>query len=149
MARYEIRDIMVQTYLLLIFTTGVMLSGCGGVQPTVGGTAGTLSIGDELLSDIQLTVHHVEGQETKPIGFAVTDVDGAYQLMTNGAHGPLHLGAGEYRFTLESAGAPFKKDYSDPQKTPLKVTWSGDETILTLQVPASDGGLIPAVRKRK
>jgi hypothetical protein len=115
------------------------LAGCGGVKPVTGGTIGTLRIGGELLSEIQVTVHEVEGTSMQAVGFGVTDRDGLFELVTNGAHGPLILPPGEYRFTLESAGAPVQipKEYTQPDTTPLKVSWSGGDDDLNLDVPIS------------
>jgi hypothetical protein len=113
------------------------LPGCG-VKPVAGGTTGTLRIGGELLSDIQVTVHEVEGNSAHPVGFGVTDLEGSFELVTNGAHGALWLSPGEYRCTLESAGAPvqFPKEYFNADTTPLKVTWSAGDDSLDLEVPA-------------
>ena len=113
-------------------------SGCGGVEPVTGGTTGTLHVGRELLSDIQVTIHRVEGGSTEPIGFGVTRFDGSFELMTNGAQGPLWLTPGEYRFTLESSGAPveFPKQYHQAATTPLKVSRSSAEETLDLKIPA-------------
>ncbi len=112
--------------LLALLATA--LAGCGGVKPVTGGTSGTLSFGDQLLSDIQVTVHQLDGTSFQNVGFGVTDRDGWFELVTNRAQGPLVLDAGEYRFTLESAGAPVQvpKEYSQAETTPLKVSWSGD-----------------------
>lgn len=113
------------------------LAGCGGVQPVTGGTPGTLRLGGELLCEIQVTVHRVEGGTTTPVGFGVTDLEGAFELVTNGARGPLRLEPGEYRFTFESAGAPvqFAPECAEPVTTPIKATWSSGELRLNLDVP--------------
>ena len=110
------------------------LAGCGGVKPVTGGTQGTLKVGGQLLSDIQVTVHRVDGDTIESIGFGTTDNDGVFELVTNGAKGPLWLEEGEYRFTLESAGAPvqFSPEYALPTKTPLRVSWAGSEQDLEL-----------------
>ena len=116
----------------------IVLLGCGGVKPVTGGTSGTLHVGRELLSDIQVTIHRVEGSSTEPIGFGVTGFDGSFELMTNGAQGPLWLTPGKYRFTLESSGAPveFPKQYRQAATTPLKVSRSSAEEALVLEIPA-------------
>ena len=123
------------TFAVILATT---LPGCGGPQPVTGGTPGTLRVGSELLSDFQVTIHQVEGTTTEPIGFGVTGADGSFQLVTNGAQGPLWLSAGEYRCTLESAGAPLviPKQYTQATRTPLKVTWPTGDEQLNLDVPA-------------
>lgn len=123
-------------FLLLGFVA--VLPGCGGVKPVTGGTSGILHAGDDLLSDIQVTVHEVDGSSTRPIGFGVTDREGSFELVKNGAHGALILPPGDYRFTLESAGAPgqIPKEYTQTGTTPLKVTWSAADSDLDLEVPA-------------
>lgn len=72
----------------------------------------------------------------RPIGFGVTDAAGGFELVTNGARGALWLIPGEYRFTLESAGAPvqFANDYARAETTPLRVSWSDGDGILDLEV---------------
>lgn len=114
-----------------------MLSGCGGVKPVTGGTAGVLHSGSEMLGDIQITVHQLDGGTSKPIGFGVTGSAGTFQLMTEGAKGPLHLTPGEYRCTLESIGAPvvIPKEYTQPDTTPMKINWSASNLKLDLDIP--------------
>lgn len=114
-----------------------VLPGCGGVQPVTGGTRGVLHAGADTFSDMQVTVHQIEGGDMHPIGFAVTRSGGTFELVSNDAEGPLTLTAGEYRCTLESAGAPlqFPKECSKAETTPLKVAWSNDDVELDLKVP--------------
>lgn len=114
------------------------LPGCGA-RPVTGGTAGVLHFGGKSTSDIQVTVHEVVGGTTQPIGFGVTLLDGSFHLVTNGARGALWLSPGEYRCTLESAGAPVKipKEYARADTTPLKVDWSTSDQSLDLEVPTS------------
>jgi len=114
------------------------LSGCGGVTPVTGGTNGVLHSGAAMLSEIQITVHQVDGDKFKPIGFAVPQSDGTFQLVAPEAKGPLRLAPGDYRFTLESVGAPvvIPKEMSKPETTPLKATWTGSEPKLDIDVPS-------------
>ena len=121
------------TLALSIATTAV-LPGCNRVHPVAGGTRGMLHLGSELTSDIQVTVHQVEGSGTRPVGFAVTSLDGSFELVLNGARGPLWLSPGEYRFTLESAGSPVQlpHEFAGPDTTPLSVVWSADDGDLDL-----------------
>jgi hypothetical protein len=114
------------------------LSGCGARQSVAGGTKGVLKVGGEAISEIQLTVHRVEGGATLPVGFAVTTTDGSFELLKTGASGALWLAPGEYRFTLESIGAPmqFPKEFGQPESTPLKATWSANDRNLMLEGPA-------------
>lgn len=116
-----------------------LLPGCEGVKPVTGGTDGVLHVGSVMLSDIQVTVHQVEGNSSKPIGFGVAGVDGSFQLALNEAKGPLTLAPGEYRCTLESVGAPvvILTEYTKPDTTPLKITWSASDRKLDLDIPPS------------
>lgn len=112
------------------------ISGCG-VRGVSGGTKGTLRSGGELLSEIQVTVYRVEGDSKSPVGFGVTAPDGSFQLVTNGAKGPLWLSPGEYCCTVESAGAPvqFPQEYAQPSTTPLKISCSASDATLNLEAP--------------
>jgi hypothetical protein len=113
------------------------LAGCG-VRPVTGGTKGVLRCAGKLRSDIQVTVHQVDGNSTQPIGFGVTTNDGSFRLVKTNASGALWLSPGEYRCTLESAGAPIRlaKEYARPDTTPLKISWSASDSSLDLEVPA-------------
>jgi hypothetical protein len=132
-------------FSLLLAAAAVSLAGCGGVQPVAGGTAGTLSFGDQLLSDIQVTVYESDGGSWTPIGFGVTDREGWFELVSNGARGALWLSPGEYRFTLDSAGAPVQipTEYTQADSTPLKSSWSEQdgelELKLTSELPLQGG----------
>jgi hypothetical protein len=122
--------------ILVLALAVTAVSGCG-VRPVTGGTPGTVHAGDELLSDIQVTLHQVENGKLHAVGFGVTDGDGAFELVTNGARGPLQLPPGEYRCTLESAGAPlaFPREYARAETTPLTISWSDGDSELDLEVP--------------
>lgn len=111
-------------------------AGCG-VGSVAGGTKGKLLADSVPLGDVQVTVHQINQGSTEPIGFAVTAPDGSFELVTNGAQGPLWLSAGEYRCTLESVGAPvlLPKQYLDADTTPLKVVWSETDSSLELKIP--------------
>ena len=124
------------TVLLCVVASTLQL-GCSGPSPVVGGTEGTLKVAGTLLSETQLTLYRVEGTNYEPVGFAVTDSDGAFQLVTNGAKGPLKLEPGNYHCTLQSAGAPveFPAAYLKPETTPVKVDWTESESELDLVVP--------------
>ena len=114
------------------------LAGCGP-KPITGGTPGTLAFEGKPVSDIRVTVHRRHGGQSEPIGFAVTANDGTFALVTNEARGPLRLTPGDYCFTLESVGPPVRidKEYTKPDSTPLKVSWSAADTSLTLDVPSA------------
>lgn len=117
--------------------TLAVIAGCGGVQPVPGGTHGVLRAGSETLSDMQVTIHRIEGHDYFPVGFAVTKSDGTFELVSNDAEGPLVLTEGAYCCTLESAGAPyqFPMQFSKASTTPLKVNWTGTDDKLDIQVP--------------
>lgn len=125
-----------EIFTLAMFALAV-LPGCGGVQPVTGGTPGVLHAGTETYSDMQVTVYRVEGGDLNRSGFAITKSDGTFELVSNDAEGPLVLTDGEYRCTLESAGAPlqFPRAYAKAETTPLKVTWLSSDVKLDLQVP--------------
>jgi hypothetical protein len=116
--------------LLLLTTTG---PGCGQ-QPVRGGTGGLLSADGNPLPDVQLTVYSAASGE--PLGFAVTDSHGAFELVRPGASGALQLDPGSYVVTLESVGAPaiLPQEYLDPKSTPLTITTSEGEQLF-LDVP--------------
>ena len=124
-------------FVMLLILASALL-GCGGVSPVTGGTEGRLHAGNDMVGDIQVTVHQIEGNSSKSIGFGVAGMDGSFRLLTNGAQGPLHLSPGEYRCTLESVGAPvvILKEYTQAETTPLKITWSAESRQLDLDIPA-------------
>jgi hypothetical protein len=113
-------------------------AGCGA-RPVEGGTPGVLRAGSEPLAEIQVTVHQSENEASRwePIGFADTAADGTFRLLLRQATGPLQLPAGTYRFTLESVGSPIRipKELTRADTTPLQVSWSGEEPVLTLDLP--------------
>lgn len=111
--------------------------GCQRVTPTSGGTRGVFTVSGKPLSDIQINVYRSSDNAMEKIGFGITDRDGRFQLFTNGAQGPLVLKPGQYRFTLESVGAPveFPTPYTQPETTPLSVIWSGSEPLIELDIP--------------
>ena len=110
-------------------------SGCGP-RPVAGGTPGRLSTAGRPLSDVQITLHH-GGGPFEAVGFGVTGTDGTFQLFQNLARGPLKLQPGEYRCTLESAGAPVRipMQYSRPETTTLRCSWQPGAQILELNIP--------------
>jgi hypothetical protein len=113
---------------VFLFTVS-MLAGCSDVPaPVTGGTPGTLTFGDGVTSDINITVHRNSAGSFQSIGFGLTDVEGKFILYQTGAAGPLWLDPGDYVFTLESVGPSiaFPKEYLNPQTTPLKLNWTAD-----------------------
>lgn len=124
--------------LLSLVACLLVAAGCGGAKPVTGGTSGTLRCGPQPLGDIQLTLHQPQESGFRTIGFGLTRPDGSFDLLAQGATGPLWLTAGDYVCTLESAGAPvqFPKEYLSPKTSPLKVRWSDEMTRLDLEGPA-------------
>ncbi|MGE3315657.1 MAG: hypothetical protein AB7O26_11120 [Planctomycetaceae bacterium] len=110
-----------------VLALALCLPGCG-VKPVSGGTSGLLLSGGEPLCDVQITVHRINKGELQPVGFGVSTYDGSFELVTNGAKGPLELEAGEYHCTLESVGAPIviPGEYLRADTTPLKLDWKDD-----------------------
>jgi hypothetical protein len=95
-----------------------------------------LTANGDAISEVQVTVHQQSGAAWQPIGFADTNSDGSFALVQNQARGPLRLDPGEYRVTLESAGAPIHipPDYTKAETTPLKVDWSASDSSLNLNL---------------
>lgn len=123
----------VATVLLL----ALVCAGCGGVKSVRGGTTGTLLVGDEPMSDMQITLYKQDATSTEPVGFAMSGPGGAFELLQNGAKGPLYLPTGEYRCTVESAGAPVQipQEYLRPDKSPLVVNWNAGDKPIEVKVP--------------
>ena len=123
--------------LAVVPFTVSLLSGCGDAPaPTAGGTPGTLTFGDGVTSDINITVHRNSAGSFQPIGFGLTDVEGKFILYQTGAAGPLWLEPGDYVFTLESVGPSITlpKEYFSPLSTPLNLSWTADSTSADLKV---------------
>ncbi|MFO0999898.1 MAG: hypothetical protein U0936_06160 [Planctomycetaceae bacterium] len=124
--------------ILSVFLLTVSLTiGCSDAPaPATGGTPGTLTFGDGVTSDINITVHRSSAGSFQPIGFGLTDLEGKFILYQTGAAGPLWLEPGDYVFTLESVGPSiaFPKEYLNPQSTPLKLSWTADSTSADLTV---------------
>jgi hypothetical protein len=120
--------------LLLALCT---VPGCGDARHA-GGTPGSLVAGGQPLDEIQVTVHRPEGAGFLPVGFGVATTDGSFRLFAPGALADLRLEPGEYRFTLESVGAPVvvPKEYASPDTTPLRRTWTATDEKLLLEIPA-------------
>jgi hypothetical protein len=114
--------------------------GCGRVETvpdTSGGTSGKIHNGREPLVGIQVTLHQVDGDSTEPIGVAASRLDGSFELATMDGTCACQLPAGEYRCTLESAGAPITipTEFARPETTPLKIALSKDDEAIDLKVP--------------
>ena len=122
--------------LCIPFVIILSITGCRGPQPITGGTPGMLRAGGEQLAEMQLTLHQFENGTLRPVGFAVTGMDGSFELVTNEAKGALQLPPGLYRCTLESAGSPLKipPALASAESTPLRVTWPTSDGSLNLDV---------------
>jgi hypothetical protein len=105
-------------------------------RPVIGGSKGILMAAGEPLSDIQLTVHREKEGTFEPLGFAVSKTDGKFELFTPGAAGPLWLSPGEYRFTLESAGAPLEipAEYLTATRSPLRTSIDNQGVYIKLEI---------------
>lgn len=113
-------------------------AGCGGPAPVDHGTSGIIQSGSAMLSDVQITVHRVDGDARELIGFGVSKPGGTFGLMQAAAAGPLWLKPGQYAFTLESVGPEplvWASEYSQPDKTPLTRAWTDSDESLVLDVP--------------
>ena len=121
--------------LSLILTTS--LFGCS--EPTVSkaGSTGALKFGTQTLGDICVVVHKPDGTAFQQLGFGTTDVDGNFFLLKTGGEEALVLEPGDYTFTLEPVGPQiaFPPIYLQPEKSPLKTTWTTDMTSLDLNAP--------------
>ena len=128
---------LISTLIPLMLATTV---GCGRVETvpdTTGGTTGKIHNGREPLVGIQVTVHQVDGDSAEPIGVAASRLDGSFELATMDGTGACQLPAGEYRCTLESAGAPIAipAEFTKPETTPLKIALSSDDEAIDLKIP--------------
>ena len=121
--------------LSLLLTSG--LFGCS--EPTVSkeGSTGTLKFGAQTLGDICVVVHKKDGAAFQQLGFGTTDGTGNFFLLKTGGQEALILEPGDYSFTLEPVGPQiaFPPMYLQPDKTPLKTTWTADMTSLDLNAP--------------
>lgn len=123
---------------LLVLYAACVAIGCDGSPAVSGGTEGVLRAGAVTLGEIQVTVHRMDGPTPRAVGFGVSGLDGRFNLIQNGAAGPLWLTPGEYRCTVESVGPDmllFPPQYAKAESSPLKVVWSGTEQALDLDVP--------------
>lgn len=116
----------------------VALTSCGRTGHVAGGTPGLLHAGSVLLSDVQVTLHRVDGTAIEAIGIGTTRTDGRFELVQPGARQAMHLSPGEYRVTVESVGAVplcFSKDFASAETSPLRVSWTAKSAQLDLDVP--------------
>ena len=126
---------MLNRIITLILVSGLL--GCS--EPTVSkdGSIGTLKFGTQTLGDICVVVHKKEGSAFQQLGFGTTDGTGMFFLLKTGGQEALILEPGDYTFTLEPVGPQiaFPPVYLQPEKSPLKSTWTADMTSLDLNAP--------------
>ena len=125
-------------YLRAVMATCfLVLFGCdNSPAPAIGGTSGTLKFGDQVTSDIVITIHRKTGA-VEALGFGTTQSDGLFVLYKPGAAEPLFLDPGDYCCTLESVGPLVRipKEYLDPKRSPMTFTWTEDSDTLDLTAP--------------
>ncbi len=126
---------MLNRFITLILVSNLL--GCS--EPTVSkdGSIGTLKFGTQTLGDICVVVHKKEGSAFQQLGFGTTDGTGMFFLLKTGGQEALILEPGDYTFTLEPVGPQiaFPPVYLQPEKSPLKSTWTADMTSLDLNAP--------------
>ena len=126
---------MLNRFITLILVSSLL--GCS--EPTVSkdGSIGTLKFGTQTLGDICVVVHKKEGSAFQQLGFGTTDGTGMFFLLKTGGQEALILEPGDYSFTLEPVGPQiaFPPVYLQPEKSPLKSTWTADMTSLDLNAP--------------
>ena len=113
----------------------VLLAGCGPPPAIEGGTPGTLHSEDQPLGEVRIMVFDLDGN---PQAFAVSDHQGSFRLRNEATLEGVHLSSGRYRMTIESAGEfrmIWPKTYRSPEKSPLEIEWTEDQTEIDLNVP--------------
>jgi hypothetical protein len=131
-------NVMKLHHLMSVIVVCIASAGCDSSPPPAkGGTAGTLKFGDQVTSDIVVTIHKSSGASFESIGFGTTQPDGTFVLYKPGAIEPLYLEPGDYCCTLESIGPPIRlpKEYQTPANSPMKVTWPSNTETLELSAP--------------
>lgn len=121
-----------------VFICGAFLAGCGGPREIAGGTAGLLHTDGQPLSDVLVSVYRDGDSDFKPLGIAITDSDGRFNLRTREPAAPLSLDSGTYRFTVESVGEVYliwPSEFADRVKTPLKQSISSHDEEVAIHVP--------------
>jgi hypothetical protein len=126
---------------LIVFTLSLILTsslfGCSEATVSRDGSTGALSFGTQTLGDICVVVHKKDGSAFQQLGFGTTDGTGKFFLLKTGGQDALTLEPGDYFFTLEPVGPQiaFPAIYLQPEKSPLKITWTADMTSLDLKAP--------------
>lgn len=126
------------SFCALMASLCMLVIGCeSSPAPATGGTSGTLKFGDQVTSDIVITIHKKSNGAFEPIGFGTTQSDGTFELYKPGAAEPLYLEPGDYCGTLESVGPPVRlpKEYLTPARSPMTFTWTNESETLELTAP--------------
>jgi len=113
----------------------LLLIGCGPPPAIPGGTPGKLHAEGQPLRDVRVTVYDPHGH---PQAFAMSDSQGNFQLRKEATLEGVHLPPGSYRVTIESAGEfrmHWPKEYRSPEKSPLEIDWTEEQTEIDLNVP--------------
>lgn len=116
----------------------LLMTGCGGPKPVTGGTRGLLHVRNGAVTDIQVAVYRAGSDE--PFGVGVSGGDGWFELRNRSASEAVLLQPGEYRITFESIGPValrIPSEYGRPETTPLNLTWSAEQQVLELELPAA------------
>jgi hypothetical protein len=126
---------MLNRFITLILVSSLL--GCSDPTVSKDGSIGTLKFGTQTLGDICVVVHKKEGSAFQQLGFGTTDGTGMFFLLKTGGQEALILEPGDYTFTLEPVGPQiaFPPVYLQPEKSPLKSTWTADMTSLDLNAP--------------
>ena len=116
----------------------LMMQGCrSAASATEPGTPGILTLADQPCADFEVRVYRA-GQSA-PLGVGLTGLDGRFGLINPDGAGPCWLTPGEYKVSIESIGPgalELPSTYSDPQNTPLNITWKAEDSQLTIALPA-------------
>ncbi len=123
--------------IILSFLLTIGLFGCSVPTVSKDGSTGALKFGTQALGDICVVVHKKDGAAFQQLGFGTTDGTGSFFLLKTGGQEALILEPGDYSFTLEPVGPQiaFPPIYREPEKSPLKTTWTADMTSLDLNAP--------------
>jgi len=119
------------------------MSGCSERPELPGGTAGFVSCSGRPLAEVQVNGFRLLASGAfEPVGVGITDASGRFELRQSGSLEAVHLSPGDYRFTIESAGARYlvwPKEYTQPNRTPLR--WNGSSGAdWVLEIPEPKDG---------
>ncbi|HEY0982590.1 hypothetical protein [Schlesneria sp.] len=124
-----------------VITWGLLISGCGKPREIPGGTPGIIHAGGDVVGDVHISIYRMNDEDSvdeTPVAFAISAHDGQFELRQSGSLEGASLEAGDYRFTVESAGEIYLAwpgDYRKPARSPLRLTWNEDDQQIDLEVP--------------